>query len=218
VTPALRPARALGVALRALFVAALCLSPVLLHLAIVRESRALLVAFFALVGCGVAASAARRQAPPWIAAGAVALVPVAATIDFGTVSRLALAAPALGMLALAWVFGRTLGPGRTPLIERFSRIVDRDGPPPWIAGYARRVTWAWTVLMAAIPLVWGTLMLFGTPAAASFFLNFVSWGLMGALYFGEYLYRVARYPDFPHRNPLAVARDLARSGPELFRA
>jgi len=189
-----------------------CASPLLLHLAIVHHSRVLLVAFLALAAAGLLAARL-----PHGLAGLVAMAALGAPwIDPGVLAQLALAGPALVFLAVAWVFGRTLLPGRTPLVERISRV-ERGGEfPPALAGYTRRLTLAWTVLLAGIPVAEAALALVATPATQSVLVNFASWALIAALFFGEYAYRLWRYPQFAHRNPLAVARNLLHRAPELF--
>lgn len=193
--------------------AAACASPLLLHLAIVHRSRALLAAFLALAAAGMVAARL-----PW---PLVALVAAAACgvpwVPFDAVAQLALAGPAVAFLALAWLFGRTLAPGRMPLVERISRA-ERDGDfPPALAPYARRLTLAWAVLLAAIPVADAALALLAGPAAQSAIVNLASWALIAGLFFGEYAYRRWRYPQFPHKHPLAVARNLVRRAPEWLR-
>ena len=188
-------------------------SPLALHLAIVSENRAVMVVFLAVLT--VAALAAR--VPAWVAALAAVAAIASAWIDLRLIAQLALAGPALAVLAGAGLFGRTLLPGRTPLVEIIARL-ERDGDfPAGLAGYTRRLTWAWAILLAAIPAVSAALAFFATPAAQSLFVNFASYALLALLYFGEYAFRVWRYPQFPHKNPVTVAANLVRRAPELLR-
>ena len=58
---------------------------------------------------------------------------------------LALPWQALSVLMLAWLaffFGRTLWPGRTPLIEQIARVDDPQMPEP-LCRYTRRLTAIW---------------------------------------------------------------------------
>ena len=200
-------------AVRTAIVLLACASPVLLHLAVIHQSRVVLFAFLAFAAAGIVAA----RLPRWLAA-LIALAALGAPwVEPGLIAQLALAGPALVFLAIAWVFGRTLLPGRTPLVERISRI-ERGGEfPPALAGYTRRLTLAWTVLLAGIPVADAALALVATPAAQSVLVNFLSWSLIAALFFGEYAYRLWRYPQFPHKNPLTVARNLLWRAPELLR-
>jgi uncharacterized membrane protein len=190
-----------------------CASPVLLHLAVVHSSRTLLVAFLALVAGGLAAA----RLPGWLVSLVAAAALALPWIDFTVVEQVALAGPALAFLGMAWVFGRTLLPGRTPLVESISRA-ERGGEfPPALAPYTRRLTALWTALLAGIPLAAAAAAFAATPAAQSAVVNLASWTLIAALYFGDYAYRRLRYPQFPHSNPLVVARNLVRRAPELLR-
>jgi uncharacterized membrane protein len=205
-----RPA---GAAARAALVAAACASPLLLHLAVVHRSRAALVAFLALAAAGMVAARLPWPLVALVAAGAL-FVP---WIGFDVVAQLALAGPAAAFLGMAWLFGRTLSPGRVPLVERISRV-ERDGDfPPALAPYARRLTAVWALLLAAIPVADVAVALAAGPAAQSAIVNLASWTLIAGLFFGEYAYRRWRYPHFPHKPPLAVARNLVRRAPEWLR-
>ena len=190
-----------------------CASPLALHLAIVSDSRAVMVAFLAMLAVGALVA----RMPGWVAALAAVAAIGAAWIDLRVLAQLALAGPALAFLAGAWLFGRTLLPGRTPLVEKISRL-EREGDfPAGLARYARGLTWAWTILLSGIPAVDVALALFATAEAQSLFVNFASYALLAFLYFGEYAYRLWRYPQFPHKNPVTVAANLVRRAPELFR-
>ena len=189
-------------------------SPLALHLAIVTQSRTVMVAFLAVLAVGALAA----RMPAWMTALAAVAAIGSAWIDLRVIAQLALAGPALAFLAVAWLFGRTLLPGRTPLVETIARL-ERDGDfPTGLAGYTRRLTWAWAILLAGIPAVAAALALFATAAAQSLFVNFASYALLALLYFGEYAYRVWRYPQFPHKNPVTVAANLVRRAPELLRS
>ena len=188
-------------------------TPLALHLAIVTQSRTVMVAFLAVLAVGALAA----RMPAWMTALAAVAAIGSAWIDLRVIAQLALAGPALAFLAVAWLFGRTLLPGRTPLVETIARL-ERDGDfPTGLAGYTRRLTWAWAILLAGIPAVAAALALFATAAAQSLFVNFASYALLALLYFGEYAYRVWRYPQFPHKNPVTVAANLVRRAPELLR-
>jgi uncharacterized membrane protein len=189
-----------------------CASPVLLHLAVVYRSRILLVGFLAAAAAGIVAARL-----PCALASLVAVAALGALwIDLDIVAQLALAGPAVAFLAAAWVFGRTLLPGRTPLVEQISRVERGGDFPPALAPYARGLTLAWTILLAGVPVADAALAFVAGPAAQSVAVNLASWALILVLFFGEYAYRRWRYPQFPHKNPLAVARNLLRRAPELL--
>ncbi len=194
-------------------VALFCATPLLLHLAVVHESRLLMAAFLALVIAGMAMASiprARLVLVACCAAAALWLAPAA-------LGRIAPAGPALVFATLAWVFGRTLRGGRMPLVERISRVERAGAFPEGLRGYTRGLTIVWTALLTAVPAGYAALAALGHAEAASFVVNVASYVLVTALFFGEYAWRRLRYPQYPHVNPLAVARDLARRAPELLR-
>jgi uncharacterized membrane protein len=190
-----------------------CASPLLLHLALVHDSRALMVAFLLVVALAVVAA----RLPWWLAGLAALAAAGAAWVEPRSIGQIAMAGPVVAFLVAAWLFARTLAPGRTPLIEQISRVERGGDFPAGLAGYARRLTLAWALLLAGIPVLDVALALFGSVAAQSLLVNVLSWTLIAALFFGDYAYRRWRYPQFPHKNPLAVARNLLRRAPELFR-
>jgi len=195
-------------------------SPVVLHLAIVWSNGPLLALFLALIATGLLFGVARGRFPPWAAAlTALAVFGMAgfALVDMDLASRIAGAWPILVYLAIAWVFGSTLLPERTPIIERIARIVDHgDAMPKELVAYTRALTWMWTIVPLLMALTSLALARFASQAAWSLFTNVLSYAGLAALFFGEYPYRRWRYPDTPHTNPLAVAVRLARNAPELF--
>ncbi len=207
--------------MKALIAILLGTSPIVLHLAIVWSSRPLMILFLALVAAGLLVSVVRARCPPWgiaLAALAAAGIVGVALLDLGTVSRIAGAWPILIYLAIAAVFGSTLRPGCTPLIERVARIIDHgDTMPGELVAYTRRLTWAWTIIPVAMALISVLLAQFAAREVWSLFTNVVSYLALAVLFLAEYPYRRWRYPDTPHTNPLTVAVRLARHAPELFR-
>ncbi|MCG6876765.1 MAG: hypothetical protein LJE97_16885 [Betaproteobacteria bacterium] len=192
-------------------------SPFVLHLAIVWSSGPLTALFLAIIASGLLASMAPGRIPPWAIGLAAIAVGGLALADVGTATRIAGAWPILVYLAIAWAFGSTLLPGRTPLIERIARIVDHgDAMPKELVRYTRFLTWTWTVVPVTMALASVLLARFTSPTVWSLFTNVLSYIALAVLFFGEYPYRRWRYPDTPHTNPFAVAVRLARSVPELF--
>jgi uncharacterized membrane protein len=195
-------------------------SPIVLHFAIVWSSPPLMALFLALIATGLLASVARGRFPPWaLALAALAALGMVgfALLDLDAASRIAGAWPILVYLAIAWVFGSTLLPGRTPLIERIARIVDHgDAMPGELVTYTRFLTWVWTVAPLTLALLSMLLAHFASRTMWSLFTNVLSYAVLAVLFFAEYPYRRWRYPDTPHTNPVAVAVRLARSAPELF--
>ncbi|MGB8433309.1 MAG: hypothetical protein WCE38_03495 [Burkholderiales bacterium] len=196
-------------------------SPIVLHLALVRSSRPLMVVFLAMVATGLLVSFARSRRPPWgIALGGLAAcgLGVLALLDVGMTARVASAWPILVLLATAWVFGSSLRPGRMPLIECIARFIDHgDAMPRELIAYTRVLTWAWTIVPLALALVSMVLAQFASREMWSLFTNVLSYPMLAVLFLAEYPYRRWRYPRTPHTNPVTVALRLVRHAPEVFR-
>jgi uncharacterized membrane protein len=128
--------------------------------------------------------------------------------EFGASPALFCPVPYLVVYAcLLWVFGRTLRPGRQPLITRLATHVHGELPAE-IARYTRRVTWAWCVFFAAMALTSTLLFLFEPLPIWSLFNNLLNLPLVVAMYLGEYAWRLWRYPDFSHASIATVFRAL----------
>jgi uncharacterized membrane protein len=100
-------------------------------------------------------------------------------------------------ILLMWVFGRTLFEGRESLITGFARRV-HGTLPPYIESYTRRVTLAWCAFFAAQVLV--SIALLGTTSLEtwSLFVNVLSFPMIVFMFAAEYLYRITRFPGYPH--------------------
>ncbi|MBI3526454.1 MAG: hypothetical protein HY067_00605 [Betaproteobacteria bacterium] len=106
---------------------------------------------------------------------------------------------------LLWLFGRTLSPGRQPLVTRLATHVHGELPPE-IAGYTRRVTWAWCGFFAGMALTSMLLFLFEPLSIWSVFNNLLNLPLVVAMYLGEYAWRLWRFPNFSHASIATVFR------------
>jgi uncharacterized membrane protein len=118
----------------------------------------------------------------------------------------------------AWIFGHTLAPGQTPLIERLARLLhEEEGLPDDIARYARKVTITWTLFLSGLAVLNLTLALLATPGGIllmmgvqppvtvpvevwSLFANFIDYVMAGLLFLAEYAYRQHKFPKQPYRN------------------
>jgi uncharacterized membrane protein len=102
-------------------------------------------------------------------------------------------------LGACYGFASTLLPGREPLITRYTRF-DFGHLPPDCAGYSRRLTLLWALLlagfaaaqMAALAGLWRPSTVLAVEAV-----------LCGALFLGEHLVRSTR---FPHHGPATLRR------------
>jgi len=127
----------------------------------------------------------------------------AAIVDAQTASaRVALAAlngvpHALINIFLAWIFGRTLRAGRESLITGFARRV-HGTLPAFMESYTRRVTLAWCLFFVAQVLVSAILFGAGSLDSWSLFVNVLGFPLIILMFVAEYLYRIVRFPRYPH--------------------
>ena len=125
---------------------------------------------------------------------------------FGASPALFYPVPYLTVYAvLLWLFGRTLTPGRQPLITRVATHVHGELPAD-IARYTRRVTSAWCVFFAAMATASMLLFLFAPLPIWSMFNNLLNLPLVAAMYLGEYAWRLRRYPNFSHASIATVFR------------
>jgi uncharacterized membrane protein len=133
---------------------------------------------------------------PWKAGVPVALVLLAplAWVPIETLLRIP---PAVIYLGLAVWFGRTLLPGRQPLISGFASI-ERGQLDPELARYTRRLTAIWSGFFAIMAVLSGATAVLGDVHTWSLVTNGVNYVLMALLFFGEYAYRRVRYSGYRH--------------------
>ena len=96
---------------------------------------------------------------------------------------------------MLWLFGRTLLPGRLPLISQVARHLNDGELTPAVAAYTRRVTLAWSLFFAAQLLGSALLYLFAPLAAWSLFVNVLNTPLIALMFAAEYLVRLLLHPD-----------------------
>lgn len=99
---------------------------------------------------------------------------------------------------LAGLFGHTLLPGREPLIAQLARRIHREDYSPEIARYARQATWAWMLYFVAMGLTSVLLFLTAPLAVWSWFVNFLSFLTLGAMFLAEYAVRRWRLRGIRH--------------------
>jgi uncharacterized membrane protein len=108
---------------------------------------------------------------------------------------------AAAYLILLCYFGRTLLPGREPLITRLARRV-HGGLPPGIAEFTRGVTLFWCVFFAAQVAVSALLLAFAPFEYWSLFVNVLNLPLVGLMFAIDYAARAIRFRGQP-RVPLS---------------
>lgn len=135
----------------------------------------------------------------------------AATLVAGQdVARLIVVPPVIVHGALAWTFGRSLLPGREPLIHRFSRF-SRGRVPAELTGYTRTLTIAWTVMFAAMAVIAAGLGVMAEPETWSWVVNIGMPAMSAVLFLGEHAYRAVVYRHLGHNSPLGTLRTLVRA-------
>jgi uncharacterized membrane protein len=153
---------------------------------------------------------------PWKAGLALALA-LLGPVPWVPVEVLLKAPPVIIYLALGAWFGRTLLPGREPLISQFASL-ERGQLEPVLARYTRRLTAVWTAFFAAMAVLSAALALLADGETWSFFTNGLNYGLMAVLFFGEYIYRRVRYSEFRHASLPRMIRMLVTAGRPGHRA
>lgn len=144
--------------------------------------------------------------------------------------------PVIFLLLLAWLFGRTLQAGRTPVIGKIVRALEGSETgevTPDLDRYTRGLTATWTAVfieMAALNL---GLALMATPGGLlaragitspwpisdhqwSWFANWLNYGLVGAVFVIEFTYRKRRFPG-RYKNAADFVRRMAGLGPAFWR-
>ncbi len=150
---------------------------------------------------------------------------------------LLLAPPMLFSAWVSWFFGRSLRPGRVPLISRIVAALEgceAAALKPELQRYSRRLTFAWALLLGVLALADGVLAMIAVPdgvlarlghppvlsvtqQAWSWFANLLDYGILGGFFIGEYLLRQRLFPDPPYRNFLDFLRRMGRLGPAFWR-
>lgn len=190
--------------------------PVLLHTFLLKEGMAtshLLLVFMPLLcvaGWAILRSVGKAW---WPLVGALLLGGVYFFVsgDHGRVGLLAIngLSHATLNLFLLWLFGRTLLPGREPLITQISRRVNGQLYPE-VIGYTRGVTLVWCGYFCLQVLVSLLLYLFASLASWSFFINVLNLPLLVLMFVVEKAYRTARFPDHPNTSILKAIEVYSR--------
>ncbi|WP_435103376.1 ketosynthase [Arhodomonas sp. AD133] len=123
----------------------------------------------------------------------------AAALDLAVAVPLALyLPPVLIPLGLAWLFARSLMPGRRPLIQAFVQDVMGDRRPSK-ATYARRLTTVWALVLGLLAIEALALALFAPPSLWSLMTNGVNYAIVAGVFALEFAWRCHRFgvPDRP---------------------
>jgi uncharacterized membrane protein len=192
--------------------------PLVAHLAVARSSAKLTVAAIALLALSALLhSLVQGRLAAWLA-----ILPVIAVCSWVLSSSMHVLPlylpPVLVPAFLAWVFGQTLLPGRTPLIEQLVHILHAPDAVPENAAlvYARHLTIAWTVLFVGLAATNFLLAVFAEPEQWSLFANLIAYVIVVAFFAVEYAYRRRRFPRQPYRTLLEFVQRLLASLPGLL--
>jgi len=117
--------------------------------------------------------------------------------------------PVVIAFGLAWVFGRTLLPGRVALISRIGERMRGELPAP-VARYGHRLTAVWTLFFVLMGLECLLLGLFAPPFWWSLFANFINYGLIALLFIVEYPIRRVVLRDLEHTSFIDSLRGSLR--------
>src|SRR5262245_16873670 len=195
-----------------LLVAALLVAlPIATHLLTVDESvRPIAVAVGWVTSIAIALGLARGfRVTALETAAVVGAIGAAWYLSAG--ARYAIFVPPVAINALLlWLFGRTLVPGREPLVSSIARLV-RGELAPELARYTRCVTWAWCVFFAVMAGISICLAAYAPLAVWSLFANVLVYPLVALMLVAEYAYRRLRFPDYQHFPPLAVLKRIAEA-------
>jgi len=147
-----------------------------------------------------------------------------------------LLAPVVFVALVAWVFARSLRPGRVPLITRIVSGLDREPPenlPADVAAYARGLTAIWAALLAALGVANLVLALLASPGGLlaqlglappwpitheqwSWWANLLGYGVVGGFFALEFQWRQRRFPG-RHSGFFGFLRQLGGLGPAFWR-
>ena len=115
--------------------------------------------------------------------------------------------PLLIHTVLGAVFLRSLFGRREPMITRIARF-DRGTLTAELEVYTRKLTWVWVAMLGLLSLI-SVYLLFAEHLAGGYVLCYA---LLGALFFGEHVYRRLRYPHYTHSSPWHVIRRIREMG------
>ena len=119
--------------------------------------------------------------------------------------------PVASFTLFLWFFGRTLLPGRQPLVTAIARFV-HGSITPEVERYTRGVTVAWCAFFGAMGAASVALAALAPVAVWSFCSNVLSYPLVGAMFAAEYAIRRRRFPDYRHVPPGVLVRRMVEAG------
>lgn len=118
--------------------------------------------------------------------------------------------PILLPLLMLFIFGRTLGAGREPLITAIGEAA-RGPLSQAMRRYTRRLTQLWCLVFITM-IVWSAILPWlEQPELWSWFTNVINYGVVGVLFIGEFALRKKLFPTHNHPNFFEYLRIIARA-------
>ncbi len=145
--------------------------------------------------------------------------------------------PVVFVVAIAWVFGRTLRAGSEPLITRIVTAIEgvgsADALAPDLRRYTRRLTAVWAAVLLAMAAANLLLAMIASPGGLleslglrspwpitreqwSLFANLLNYGVIGGFFGIEFMIRKRRFPG-RYDGFIDFLRKLAGLGPVFWR-
>ncbi len=206
------PSRAVGIG-RAVVFALLAAAPITIHFAVVTGKWPGLIFAIPLLQLLVIGAAMLARPGSWRRWIVIAAILSLLALAYGEASRLDLAGVsgiphALAYSSLFVAFGVSLLPGRVPVLTRL--VCRVRGPlPPGLYAHTRHVTAAWCIFFAGQLVASLALFLFAPIEIWSLFINVLNLPLVATMFIVEYVYRILRFPDFPHDKLSDIMKFLA---------
>ncbi len=118
--------------------------------------------------------------------------------------------PILLPLLMLFIFGRTLGAGREPLITAIGEAA-RGPLSQAMRRYTRRLTQLWCLVFITM-IVWSAILPWlEQPELWSWFTNVINYGVVGVLFIGEFALRKKLFPTHNHPDFFEYLRIIARA-------
>lgn len=106
--------------------------------------------------------------------------------------RFMMAMPVLVNLTLLASFGASLSTGRTPMVERYARMIEPELPPGKVK-HCRQATGAWVVFFATNATVSLALALFARVSIWALYTGAIAYALVAMMFGAEYAIRRVRF-------------------------
>ena len=120
--------------------------------------------------------------------------------------------PVVISFGLLLIFGRTLRPGKVPIISRYAELIDGNLSDE-MEKYTRQVTRAWAILFLLLTVESIVLAVFAPLYIWSLFTNVINYLAVAVMFIAEYAYRRKTYRDLPRRSFLQFMQKVVHIRP-----